>query len=137
MVGQRLMQATPDIFLGWTRGPGGRDFYMRQLWDMKGSVDTSTLRPEGLGFYGGICAWALARAHARSGDSVAISAYLGTERHLRRRHRRLRRDLRRPERAGPSGLLDAPSRRAASRRWPDGPVRGGPISTTGPGVSAT
>ena len=78
VVGQRLMQATPDIFLGWTRGPGGRDFYLRQLWDMKGSVDTATLRPEGLGFYGGICAWALARAHARSGDSVAISAYLGT-----------------------------------------------------------
>jgi len=78
VVGQRLMMATPDIFLGWTRGPGGRDFYMRQLWDMKGSVDTSTLRAEGLGFYGGLCAWALARAHARSGDSVAIAAYLGT-----------------------------------------------------------
>ena len=79
VVGQRLMQATPDIFLGWTRGPGGRDFYVRQLWDMKGSVDTSTLtRPEGLGFYGGLCAWTLARAHARSGDSVAISSYLGT-----------------------------------------------------------
>jgi uncharacterized protein (DUF2252 family) len=78
VIGQRLMQATPDIFLGWTRGPGGRDFYLRQLWDMKGSVDTTTLQPEGLGFYGGICAWALARAHARSGDSVAISAYLGT-----------------------------------------------------------
>ncbi len=78
VVGQRLMQATPDIFLGWTRGPGGRDFYVRQLWDMKGSVDTTTLPPDGLGFYGGICAWALARAHARSGDSVAISAYLGT-----------------------------------------------------------
>ena len=78
VVGQRLMQATPDIFLGWTRGPGGRDFYLRQLWDMKGSVDTTTLLPEGLGFYGGICAWALARAHARTGDSVAISAYLGT-----------------------------------------------------------
>ena len=78
VVGQRLMQATPDIFLGWTRGPGGRDFYVRQLWDMKGSVDTATLLPDGLGFYGGICAWALARAHARSGDSVAISAYLGT-----------------------------------------------------------
>ena len=78
VVGQRVMQATPDIFLGWTRGPVGRDFYVRQLWDMKGSVDTSMLRPEGLGFYGGLCAWALARAHARSGDSVAISAYLGT-----------------------------------------------------------
>lgn len=78
VIGQRLMQATPDIFLGWTRGREGRDFYIRQLWDMKGSVDTSTLQPVGLGFYGGICAWALARAHARSGDSVAISAYLGT-----------------------------------------------------------
>ena len=78
VVGQRLMQATPDIFLGWTRGPGGRDFYIRQLWDMKGSVDPSILVAEGLGFYGGICAWALARAHARSGDSAAISAYLGS-----------------------------------------------------------
>ena len=79
VVGQRVMQATPDIFLGWTRGPGGRDFYIRQLWDMKGSIDTRVLRPVGLGFYGGICAWALARAHARSGDSVAISAYLGSK----------------------------------------------------------
>ncbi len=78
VVGQRLMQSTSDIFLGWTKGPGGRDFYMRQLWDMKGSVDTSILRPPGLAFYGGICGWALARAHARSGDAVAIAAYLGT-----------------------------------------------------------
>ncbi len=78
VVGQRLLQATPDVFLGWTRGPEGRDFYIRQLWDMKGSVDTATLLPVGLGFYGGICAWTLARAHARSGDSVAISAYMGT-----------------------------------------------------------
>jgi uncharacterized protein (DUF2252 family) len=78
VVGQRLMQATPDIFLGWTRGPGGRDFYFRQLWDMKGSVDVATLRPVGLSFYGGLCARSLARAHARSGDSIAIAAYLGT-----------------------------------------------------------
>ena len=78
VVGQRLMQATSDIFLGWTTGPGGRHFYLRQLWDMKGSVDTSILRPPGLAFYGGVCGWALARAHARGGDSVAISAYLGT-----------------------------------------------------------
>ena len=78
VVGQRLMQATPDIFLGWTRGPGGRDFYFRQLWDMKGSVDITTLKPPGLGFYGGQCARTLARAHARSGDSIAIAAYLGT-----------------------------------------------------------
>jgi uncharacterized protein (DUF2252 family) len=78
VVGQRLMQATSDIFLGWTRGPAGRAFYFRQLWDMKGSVDTTTLEAPGLGFYGGICAWALARAHARSGDATAISAYLGS-----------------------------------------------------------
>jgi len=72
------MQATPDIFLGWTKGPGGRDFYFRQLWDQKGSVDTATLRLPGMAFYGGLCARALARAHARSGDSIAIAAYLGT-----------------------------------------------------------
>ncbi|MFL5645977.1 MAG: DUF2252 domain-containing protein [Chloroflexota bacterium] len=78
VVGQRLMQATPDIFLGWSRGPGGRDFYFRQLWDMKGSVDTATLQPRGMAFYGGLCARSLARAHARTGDSVAIASYLGT-----------------------------------------------------------
>ena len=75
--GQRLMQATPDIFLGWTRSAEGRDFYVRQLWDMKGSVDPGILEPAGLGLYGGLCAWALARAHARSGDAMAIAAYLG------------------------------------------------------------
>jgi uncharacterized protein (DUF2252 family) len=76
--GQRVMQATSDIFLGWCRAPSGRDFYFRQLWDMKGSVEVAQLAPEGLAFYGGICAWALAAAHARSGDAVAIAAYLGT-----------------------------------------------------------
>jgi uncharacterized protein (DUF2252 family) len=78
VVGQQLMQGTSDIFLGWTLGPSGRSFYIRQLWDMKGSVDTATLQPPGLGFYGGLCGWALARAHARTGDAVAIAAYLGT-----------------------------------------------------------
>jgi len=78
VVGQRLMQSTPDIFLGWTQGPGGRDYYFRQLWDMKGSVDITTLPPERLATYGALCGWALARAHARSGDAVAISAYLGS-----------------------------------------------------------
>ncbi len=78
VVGQQLMQATSDIFLGWTRGPGGRDFYLRQLWDMKGSVDTTILQPAGLGFYGGLCGWSLARAHASTGDAAAIAAYLGT-----------------------------------------------------------
>ncbi len=77
VVGQQLMQATSDIFLGWTRGPGGRDFYIRQLWDMKGSVDIAAIQPVGLGFYGGLCGWSLARAHARTGDAAAISAYLG------------------------------------------------------------
>ena len=78
VVGQQLMQASSDIFLGWTRGPGGNDFYFRQLWDMKGSVDTTLLRPVGLSFYGALCGWALARAHARTGDGVAIASYLGT-----------------------------------------------------------
>ena len=78
VVGQRLMQATPDIFLGWTRGVQGRDYYFRQLWDMKGSVEITTLRPEGLAFYAEVCAWALARAHARTGDAVAIGGYMGT-----------------------------------------------------------
>ncbi len=78
VAGQQLMQTTPDIFLGWTRGPASRDFYLRQLWDMKGSVDLSLLEAPRLGYYGGLCGWALARAHARSGDPVAIAAYLGT-----------------------------------------------------------
>jgi uncharacterized protein (DUF2252 family) len=78
VVGQQLMQATSDIFLGWTRVPGGRDFYIRQLWDMKGSVDIATLQLPGFMFYPKVCAWALARAHARTGDAAAISAYLGT-----------------------------------------------------------
>ena len=78
VVGQQLMQGTSDIFLGWTKGAGGRSFYLRQLWDMKGSVDTTTLQAPGLGFYGALCGWALARGHARGGDAVAISAYLGT-----------------------------------------------------------
>jgi uncharacterized protein (DUF2252 family) len=78
VVGQQMMQAVSDIFLGWTTGPGGRDFYLRQLWDMKGSVDISTLQLPGLQFYGAICGWSLARAHAVTGDAVAIAAYLGT-----------------------------------------------------------
>src|SRR5215207_1631694 len=77
VAGQRLMQAASDIFLGWLRGPGGRDFYWRQLRDMKGSVRVERLSPGELVLYAGICGWALARAHARSGDRVQIAAYLG------------------------------------------------------------
>jgi uncharacterized protein (DUF2252 family) len=77
VAGQRLMQAASDIFLGWFRGTEGRDFYWRQLRDMKGSAEVERMSPEELTLYAGLCGWALARAHARSGDRVQISAYLG------------------------------------------------------------
>ncbi|MFM7427360.1 MAG: DUF2252 domain-containing protein [Elainella sp.] len=82
VTGQRLMQATSDIFLGWassTAGPDGltRDFYVRQLRDMKLSIDLSTLSADELVRYGKLCASALARAHARSGKAALISGYLG------------------------------------------------------------
>jgi len=75
--GQRLMQAASDIYLGWTRGPRGRHFYWRQLRDMKGSAMVESMTPLGLAEYGRLCGWTLARAHARSGDPVALAAYLG------------------------------------------------------------
>jgi uncharacterized protein (DUF2252 family) len=78
--GQRMMQAASDIFLGWTRGLDvNRHYYWRQLRDMKGSADLEAMMPVGLSFYAGICGWTLARAHARSGDPVAIAAYLGED----------------------------------------------------------
>jgi uncharacterized protein (DUF2252 family) len=77
VAGQRLMQAASDIFLGWFRGTEGRDFYWRQLRDMKGSANVEGMSPDELALYGKLCGWALARAHARSGDRVQISAYLG------------------------------------------------------------
>jgi uncharacterized protein (DUF2252 family) len=76
--GQRLMQAASDIYLGWTKGIDvNRHFYWRQLRDMKGSADVESMSPLGLSIYAGFCGWTLARAHARSGDAVAIGAYLG------------------------------------------------------------
>jgi len=76
--GQRRMQAASDIFLGWTVGlDPNRHFYWRQLRDMKGSAEVESMIPTGLRVYGDICGWTLARAHARSGDPIAISAYLG------------------------------------------------------------
>jgi uncharacterized protein (DUF2252 family) len=77
VAGQRLMQAASDIFLGWFRGTAGRDFYWRQLKDMKGSAVVEGMSPDELVIYAGLCGWALARAHARSGDRVRIAAYLG------------------------------------------------------------
>jgi uncharacterized protein (DUF2252 family) len=80
--GQRLMQAASDIFLGWVtvKGTDGlaRDFYVRQLWDGKGSADLDRMSARELGDYVSLCGEALARAHARSGDGIAIAAYLGT-----------------------------------------------------------
>jgi uncharacterized protein (DUF2252 family) len=76
--GQRMMQAASDIFLGWTKGvQANRYYYWRQLRDMKGSAEVEAMVPVGLNFYAGICGWTLARAHARSGDPVAIAEYLG------------------------------------------------------------
>jgi hypothetical protein len=77
--GQRYMQAASDIFLGWVRGEGGRDFCVRQLKDMKGSADIDTIQPIGLTAYARLCGATLARAHARGGDVVAINAYIGTD----------------------------------------------------------
>jgi hypothetical protein len=83
VAGQRVMQASSDIFLGWTRVTSGldgreRDFYGRQLKDWKGSAVIETMVPRGLAIYAQMCGWTLARGHARSGDRVAIAAYLGS-----------------------------------------------------------
>ena len=82
VAGQHLMQASSDIFLGWERVTGldgvERDFYIRQLRDWKGSADPDQMVPKGMAIYGRLCGWTLARAHARSGDRIAIAAYLGT-----------------------------------------------------------
>jgi len=82
VAGQRLMQSASDIFLGWERVTGidgqQRDFYFRQLRDWKGSFEPGVMQPKGMEIYGRLCAWTLARAHARSGDRIAIASYLGT-----------------------------------------------------------
>jgi uncharacterized protein (DUF2252 family) len=82
VAGQRLMQASTDIFLGWQRNEAGldgkqRDFYVRQLRDWKFSLPIEIMVPRGMRMYGELCGWTLARAHARSGDRIAIAAYLG------------------------------------------------------------
>jgi hypothetical protein len=82
--GQRLIQAASDPLLGWYELVGfdglPHDFYVRQLWDGKASVDIASLTPKGLAAYGKYCGWTLARAHARSGDRIALAAYLGDDR---------------------------------------------------------
>jgi uncharacterized protein (DUF2252 family) len=83
VVGQRLMQAASDIFLGWQRAEGidgqTRDFYVRQLRDMKGSAVVEKMDPRGMMMYGQLCGWTLARAHARSGDRIALATYLNSD----------------------------------------------------------
>jgi uncharacterized protein (DUF2252 family) len=81
--GQRLMQAAHDPFLGWTKGiaadgVASRDYYVRQLRDMKGSMDVPAMDADQLSYYGRLCGWALARAHARTGRAALIAGYLGT-----------------------------------------------------------
>lgn len=77
--GQRIMQAAGDMLLGWVRTRREpRDYYFRQLFDVKGSVDLETIRPAGLTIYGAVCGATLARAHARSGDAAMISGYIGS-----------------------------------------------------------
>jgi len=77
VVGQRLMQSASDLFLGWGRGDNGRDFYVRQLRDMKISAIIEAFDESDLRIYGRMCGWALARAHARSGDPAMIAGYMG------------------------------------------------------------
>ena len=84
VMGQRLMQSVSDIFLGWVHVDGkdsldgeARDFYFRQLWDWKTSIDLDLILPIGLELYAQVCSFLLARAHARSGDRIAIAEYLG------------------------------------------------------------
>ena len=102
--GQRMMQAAPDIMLGWERivtiDGQKRDFYIRQLWDAKGSAEVELMDPSALEAYGRICGWTLARAHARSGDQNRDRRLSRQRRRLRPRHGLVRRDVRRPERAG-------------------------------------
>ncbi len=81
VAGQRLTQAASDVLLGWLTAEGldgkRRDFYVRQLWDGKGSAEIESMRPEAMAGYAGLCGWSLARAHARTGDRQEIAAYLG------------------------------------------------------------
>ena len=81
IAGQHLMQAESDIFLGWTRGADAdgvdRDYYLRQLKDWKLSAPIEQMTPSGMRIYANLCGWTLARAHARSGDRIALDAYLG------------------------------------------------------------
>ncbi|HLO35185.1 MAG TPA: DUF2252 family protein, partial [Candidatus Deferrimicrobium sp.] len=79
VIGQRRLQAASDILLGWTTGDRGRQVYIRQLQDQKAGAVIDAMTPDDLRTWGEICAWALARGHARSGEPATIAAYLGTD----------------------------------------------------------
>jgi uncharacterized protein (DUF2252 family) len=79
VAGQRRLQAVSDVLLGWTTGTRGRTFYVRQLQDQKAGAIIDAMTLEDLRQWGKLCGWALARGHARSGDPIAISAYLGED----------------------------------------------------------
>ena len=104
VVGQQIMQATSDVFLGWTRGPGGRDFYLRQLWDMKGSVDIAKLQPVGLGFYARDLRLGPRARPCPIGRCGRHRRLPRGRRHVRQCDRRLRRDLRGRQRTRPPGV---------------------------------
>ena len=127
--GQRLLQAASDIMLGWFRTPSldgvERDYYARQLWDGKLSPNIEGMNPEVFTIYAEMCAWTLARGHARSGDRIAIRELSRLERHVRSRDRGVRKRLRRPERARLRGRSGRPhlraergGRRVLRTRWP-------------------
>ncbi len=124
--GQRRVQAASDIFLGWVRTTGidgqERDFYVRQLWDWKVSADLETATREGLSTNAQVCAWTLARAHARTGDAEAIAAYLGSGEPFDKAMAEFAERVRRPERARPRRAARGDRRR---------PRRGGQRLTTG------
>lgn len=80
--GQRLMQAATDIFIGWTSGGKGKDYYVRQLRDQKVSAELETMKKKTLVAYAGLCGWALARAHAKGGDAAMIAGYAGKSERL-------------------------------------------------------
>ncbi len=104
VTGQRIMQAVSDSFLGWTRSPvTGTEYYVRQLHDMKYGVDIAGLRQPGMRLYAEVCAWALARAHARSGNPAEIAGYLGP-------------GWRRSTRPSPRSRPPTPTRRSATTR---------------------
>ena len=133
--GQRLLQPAPDIFLGWGNIADGQgrsmDYYVRQLRDMKGGVtiEPGVMRPAGLIQYAGLCGWALALAHARSGDASMISGYLGKGDTFDQAIARFARDLRRPDRGGsrrPAGghQVRAHPRRVGRRQLTRGDLTG-------------